>query len=522
KIEDYELSYCPGEEKWVYTHKLADDYNLRNGAYIDESGDRHHIDFNKRNNNPVNICRLSKDEHLAIHRKHAHKTLNRPEVRRKLRDIRRTPEFREKVRKSILAIRSKLSERAKKQWGNKDYKEFMVNKFLTFYHGSPEYRRESGVRLLKAQREYWSDAENRKKQSKRTSRFFELHPEKKKELSEKARTQWRDENLLKWRKEQTKKQWTQEFRSKRRKAYDKTYYANTMGLLRTIYEEIGQVNESEFEKWRKCLNNKNVLSYETFANRFFEGHDSRIREAVACYNHKIKEIQWTGKHADVYDLEVPETHNFALASGVFVHNSARTGRNREFQAILPLRGKILNVEKARLIKVLKNAEIGTMITAIGTSIGDEFDLSKLRYGKIIIMTDADVDGNHIDCLLLTFFYRVMPQLVENGNIYIAQPPLYKISKGKKFIYAFNDAEKEQALKELGEDANIQRYKGLGEMNPDQLWETTMDPATRTLKQVTVDDAVAADEVFRMLMGDEVEPRKEFILSHAKEVKELDV
>jgi len=211
-----------------------------------------------------------------------------------------------------------------------------------------------------------------------------------------------------------------------------------------------------------------------------------------------------------------------LVEGDSAGGSARTGRDREFQAILPLRGKILNVEKARLIKVLKNAEIGTMITAIGTSIGDEFDISKRRYGKIIIMTDADVDGNHIDCLLLTFFYRVMPKLIENGNIYIAQPPLYKISKGKKFKYAYNEAEKQEVLQELGEDANIQRYKGLGEMNPDQLWETTMDPKTRMLKRIDITDAVAADEVFRMLMGDEVEPRKEFILSHAKEVKELDV
>jgi DNA gyrase subunit B len=211
-----------------------------------------------------------------------------------------------------------------------------------------------------------------------------------------------------------------------------------------------------------------------------------------------------------------------LVEGDSAGGSARSGRDREFQAILPLKGKILNVEKARLIKVLKNVEIGTMITAIGTSIGDEFDITKRRYGKIIIMTDADVDGNHIACLLLTFFYRVMPKLIENGNIYIAQPPMYKVYKGKRFKYAYSEAEKKAILKELGEDSHIQKYKGLGEMNPDQLWDTTMDPKTRVLKRIEINDAVAADEVFRMLMGDEVEPRKEFILSHAKEVRELDV
>ncbi|MBI4146452.1 DNA topoisomerase (ATP-hydrolyzing) subunit B [Candidatus Woesearchaeota archaeon] len=248
----------------------------------------------------------------------------------------------------------------------------------------------------------------------------------------------------------------------------------------------------------------------------------QLKEAVANYNHKIKSIMNISELVDVYDIEVPGTHNFALASGVFVHNSAKQGRNREFQAILPLRGKIINVEKARLIKVLKNEEIVTIVTALGTGIGEEFDVSKLRYDKIIIMTDADVDGNHIACLLLTFFYRMMPGLIEGGKVFLAMPPLYKIERNKKVQYAYNDAQKEDVLKKLGMDAGIQRYKGLGEMNPGQLWETTMDPVTRTLKKITVEDAVVADEIFSILMGDEVEPRKDFILKHAKDVRELDV
>jgi DNA gyrase subunit B len=228
-----------------------------------------------------------------------------------------------------------------------------------------------------------------------------------------------------------------------------------------------------------------------------------------------------GKLADCSSND-PAKCELYLVEGDSAGGSAKQGRNREFQAILPLRGKIINVEKARLIKVLKNNEIVTIITAIGTGIGEEFDLSKLRYDKIIIMTDADVDGNHISCLLLTFFYRMMPGLVESGKIYLAQPPLYKIEKNKKVHYAYNDAQKEEVLKVIGKEAGIQRYKGLGEMNPQQLWETTMDPTVRALKKITIEDAVAADEMFSILMGDEVEPRKDFILKHAKEVKELDV
>ncbi len=228
-----------------------------------------------------------------------------------------------------------------------------------------------------------------------------------------------------------------------------------------------------------------------------------------------------GKLADCSSND-PSKCEVYLVEGDSAGGSAKQGRNREFQAILPLRGKIINVEKARLVKVLKNNEIVTIITALGTGISDDFDISKLRYDKVIIMTDADVDGNHISCLLLTFFYRMMPALVEGGKIYLAQPPLYKIEKNKKSHYAYNDAQKEEVLKQIGKDVNIQRYKGLGEMNPQQLWETTMDPEVRTLKKITIEDAVAANEMFSILMGDEVEPRKEFILKHAKEVRELDV
>jgi DNA gyrase subunit B len=187
-----------------------------------------------------------------------------------------------------------------------------------------------------------------------------------------------------------------------------------------------------------------------------------------------------------------------------------------------LRGKILNVEKARLDKILQNNEIRTLITALGTSVGDQFDASKLRYHRVIVMTDADVDGSHIRTLLLTFFYRHLEQIILDGHLFIAQPPLYRVKAGKEESWVYTEEQRQEAMKRLGEKAEVQRYKGLGEMNPDQLWSTTMDPVKRTLMQVTIDDGVAADETFDMLMGTAVPPRKKFIQTHAREVVNLDV
>lgn len=227
-----------------------------------------------------------------------------------------------------------------------------------------------------------------------------------------------------------------------------------------------------------------------------------------------------GKLADCSDND-PAKCEIYIVEGESAGGSAKQGRNRHFQAILPLRGKILNVERARLDKILKNAEIKNMIVAMGTGIGDDFDIGKLRYHKVVIMTDADVDGSHIRTLLLTFFYRYMKPLIEAGCVYIAQPPLYQIRKGKQISYAYSDAELNRVIKSIAKPT-IQRYKGLGEMNPEQLWETTMNPENRTFLKVALEDVVEADRIFTILMGDQVEPRREFIESHARDVKNLDI
>ncbi len=238
----------------------------------------------------------------------------------------------------------------------------------------------------------------------------------------------------------------------------------------------------------------------------------------------LESLTLPGKLADCSDKGSENTELY-IVEGESAGGSAKQGRDRHFQAILPLKGKILNTERARLDKMLGNDEIKSMISALGTGIGDNFDVTNLRYSRVILMSDADVDGSHIRTLLLTFFFRYMQDLIEEGHLYIAQPPLYRLQHKNNVRYAFTDSEKDTILKDMGvstEKANIQRYKGLGEMNPDQLWETTMNPENRTLLQVTIDDAAEADRTFDMLMGDAVPPRTKFIQTHAKSVRNLDI
>ncbi|KXK51932.1 MAG: DNA gyrase subunit B [Chlorobi bacterium OLB7] len=329
----------------------------------------------------------------------------------------------------------------------------------------------------------------------------------------------------------------------------KSEYNNTLAALKEIEVTCNTLDLAAYRNHRIATRNKSLLSFETFCQRYFNGDTSKAVEAVQNYNHRIVKIERLDQGMDVYDLEVPTTHNFALADGVFVHNSAKSARDRRTQAILPLRGKVLNVQKARINKVLENEEIRAIFTALGVGFGETLDISKARYGKVILMADADVDGAHIRTLLLTLFFNYMREMIEEGKIYLAMPPLYKVKKGKGEYYAYDEAERDEILKRLRKDTSaaataapteegeepeyeevgrtrdgivISRFKGLGEMNPEQLWATTMNPDTRTLQLVTIENAQHAAHIFETLMGDSVEPRRQFIERNARYVRNLDV
>lgn len=289
--------------------------------------------------------------------------------------------------------------------------------------------------------------------------------------------------------------------------------------IRTLVNAVTGEGLSEFFEENPSIT-KQILEKSVMAARAREA--ARKARELTRRKNALEVSSLPGKLADC-SVKDPDKAEIYIVEGDSAGGSAKQGRDRRFQAILPLRGKILNVEKARLDKIFANAEIRTMITAFGTGISDDFDLAKRRYSKIIIMTDADVDGAHIRTLLLTFFYRYMKPLIEHGHVYIAQPPLYQIRKGKNHWYTYSDDELAKKLDEVGRDnATVQRYKGLGEMNPDQLWETTMDPAARTMLRVEVEDAAEADELFTILMGDQVAPRRQFIEENALLVKNLDI
>lgn len=529
KIDGYEMVYEPKIHKWIYTHLLADEYNLIHGIYSNEKSDTiHHRDFNKLNNNPDNLVRMSNMEHLYYHGKIARQNLFRKDVQEKIKKIHQSKEFREKVRKTMLKpeMREILSKRAKKQWEDEGYKQYMIQKFLEFYKSNKKYREKNNRILNENQKRYWSNPKNRRRWAEKVKEYFEKHPEKRKELSLKAKKQWQDKDLLKWRSQMTKKQWTPEFRVKRKKSYNQTYREKALRLMREIFEKYGEFNKRKYNQERLGLKDKSLLRYDTICQRFFKNDEERLKEVILNYNHKIKKIIKLKKKIDVYDLEIEGTHNFALASGIFVHNSSRQARDRHFQAILPLRGKILNVEKARLDRILSSKEIRSLIIAMGTAVAEDFNLEKIRYHRIILMADSDVDGQHIRTLLLTLFYRYFKPVIEAGYLYIAQPPLYRIQAGKRIEYAYTETDKAEILdafkKEKAIGMSIQRYKGLGEMNPEQLWETTMNPGNRILLKVEIEDTKEADRIFDTLMGEEVLPRKKFIQTYAKKAKNLDI
>jgi len=464
-IDGYDMLFCLKKQQWVFTHLLADGYNLLKEIYSKVNNSVvHHIDYDKLNNSPDNLKRMDKVEHLYFHATVARDNLSKPETLEKIRRAHQTKEYRLKIKAIMNASEMKemLSKRAKKQWENQAYKEYMGQKFLDFYKNNATYREKNNKFLDEAQKKYWSNP---------------------------------------------------------------VYLDSSLKLLREVFDSLNVVDKEHYRDLRIARRNKNALKYNTLLNRFFMNDEFKLFEAVENYNHKIKKIEKLHKKVDVYDLEVEGTHNFALSAGVFVHNSSKMARDRRFQAILPLRGKVLNVERARLDKILANNEIKSLVIALGTAISQDFDIEKLRYHRIIIMSDADVDGSHIKTLLLTLFFRYFKEIIEKGYVYIAQPPLYKIQSGKRIEYAFTDGDKNEILADMKTDKtnpNVQRYKGLGEMNADELWDTTMNPQNRILLRVSIDEAKEADRIFDTLMGAEVAPRKKFIQTHAKSVKNLDI
>jgi len=527
-IDGYEMVWSPRSDSWLFTHLVADWHNRWQGVYeAKENQHCHHIDFNKRNNNPDNLIRLSPEDHLAIHHQHLDKTLHRPDVVEKCRQIHQSAEFRQKMsqRMQESETRAILSEQAKAQWQNEAYKAEMVENWRQFYETNEAYRQQNKTQLNQAQQEYWSKLENRVAQAERVSQYFDQNPELRQQYSENAVKQWADPELREWRREKTKEQWTDGFRATRRATLHQTYYRKTLAALKQVEIEQGCFDISAYNHYRIATKDKSLLRFDRFCERYFNNNENLAKEAIANYNHRIVKIEPVTETFDVYDIEVPHTHNFALASGIFVHNSAKQGRDRRFQAILPLRGKILNIEKTDDAKIYKNTEIQALITALGLGIkGDEFNVESLRYHRVVIMTDADVDGAHIRTLLLTFFYRYQRDLVEQGYIYIACPPLYKLERGKNHFYCYSDRELQGQISQFPPNANynIQRFKGLGEMMPQQLWDTTMNPESRTMKRVQIEDAVEADRIFTVLMGDRVAPRREFIETYGTKLNLTDL
>ncbi len=388
-IDGYEMVFDL-VNKWIFTHILTDEYNLEHGVYSHKQGDaKHHIDFNKLNNNPNNIIRMPKDEHLIYHTQHLEKCLHREDIKEKTRQAHRTQEYREKIRewRAQPEIKQKFSAISKNLMRNPKFKENLTQNFINFYNSNEDYRKLNNKQLNDAQKIYWSDINNRKKAAEKVKKFFEENPDAKEYLSNIAIDQWKDEALIIWRRQKTREQWTTEFRKQRKESYNKTYYNKTIKLMKQVYEKSGSLNSFNNERIKN--NDRSILSTNTFCSRFFNNNSNDMIEAIKNYNHKIKKIIWMNEKVDVYDLEVKDTHNFALASGVFVHNSSKMARDKEFQAILPLKGKILNVEKSNPTKALSSDEIINLITAIGTGIKENFDIEKLRYNKIVIMS---VDG----------------------------------------------------------------------------------------------------------------------------------
>ncbi|MCT2583773.1 ATP-binding protein [Actinophytocola gossypii] len=578
KLDGYERVWMNDREEWVYTHYLADGYNVRNGLDSAANGNvRHHVDVDKRNNEPRNIRRMTWDDHATLHAammgEHVHAgyrawlAAGGQEFKSAmLTEQWKDPAFRQACLARLAALNADPTIRARIEQGFQDWYAALSDDEKAAY----------AERMRVMQHEYWSSAEHRAEAAERARIYF-AKPGQRVEWSERSRAQWQDEALLAWRQQTTVAQFADpaererqrdavvawhrahpEFGTQhslrmkvRMKDPDTGHLAKIQaGRARYVAtvpraERVAQQNDGrriaalkrisaflaltdgelgaayEVERLRSA---RTGLRYDRLLAHY-DGDVARLREAALQVNHSVVSVEPLEETADVYDLTVDGYHNFALEAGVFVHNSARHARVSEYQALLPLRGKILNVQKASLADTLRNAEIASIVQVLGAGSGRTFDLSTMRYGRVILMADADVDGSHIRTLLITLFARYMRPVIEDGRLYAAMPPLHKITtKGRnpETIFTFTQREMEAKVAELERKGKqivtpVPRFKGLGEMDSDELWDTTMNPATRSVRRITIEDADAAEAALELLMGEKVEPRRAWLVESSVRV-----
>lgn len=523
-INGYEMVWQHNNKKWQFTHVLSDEFNLINGVYENLiNSHRHHIDFNKLNNNPDNVVKMNKEDHLNLHRQLASLFLHTKEGKEKSKLAKQTKEYRQKMSTIMSSCEENiinLNLLNKKQWSSQEYKNKMRDNWLHYYNSNEEYRNFVLNLLNESQKIYWAEPENKSKASDRVRNYYKNNPELKISMSLASKKQWEDKELLSWRSDKTKSQWTQEFRQKRSKIIDNNYYDKTLVSLKLYFDKNGVLPSRSSKSPVKIVDSSVYQQFNRFSNKFFNGDKSLALDAIVNSNHKIISIEIKEEEMDFYDLTVEGTHNFALSDGVFVHNSGKDGRDPEFQAILPIRGKIINAEKKDVASLLKNKEIQSLIIAIGTGIKEDFNIDKLRYNKIILMADADDDGCHISTLLLTFFYRYMKPLVAGGHLYLAQPPLFCVDVGKSRNFAWTDGEMQNLVKE-NPKSKVVRFKGLGEMDAEQLADTTMNVDNRRLIKLQMNDLVESERMVSVLMGSDVQLRKNHIIGQVNSVIKKD-
>jgi DNA gyrase subunit B len=566
-------------EEWVYTHYLADAYNLRHGVDSANNGTvRHHIDIDKRNNDPRNLRRMTWDDHAALHAsmmgEHVHAGyrawLENGGVEFKSAMLSaqwKDAGFREACLTRLAALNA-----------DPDFRSRIEQGFQDWYASLDQVERAAyAERMRECQATYWARPEHRAAAAARVRAFF-ADPARRAEWSERSRNQWQDKELLAWRSTMAVQQFSDPAeRERQRAAVIAWHEANpefgrqhaermrarladaTNGHLaaaqagRARYvatvpraERVAKQNDGRrLAALRRLAPLMDLLSDSELAAAYenhrlastrtgyrfdrllqcYDGDFTRLREAASLVNHRVVSVEPLTESADVYDLTVESYHNFALEAGVFVHNSARLARVSEYQALLPLRGKILNVQKASLADALRNVEIASIVQVLGSGTGRTFDLTVMRYGRVILMADADVDGSHIRTLLITLFAKYMRPVIEDGRLYAAMPPLHKVTtKGRnpETHFTFTQREMENTVARLEKSGKqivtpVPRFKGLGEMDADELWDTTMNPSTRSVRRITLDDAEAAEAALELLMGEKVEPRRNWLVESAARV-----